>query len=198
MSGAGNQNRRPINNRDFPIINFRLFASVCDCTGYSSETEESGKTLRDYISGNYETTSCLKEQLLVSWCYKYSKLRGEMYQNTLVGSLGKRPSKTQDLVDGAVWKCTLRNFINCWTFRSQFELSAKPVLIFPTWCLQFSETKQNMKMACVVFAFLIKALQNADQKPIGSGPAYRVQCTLPPQPIYQALLFDFSRVWFRD
>ena len=75
--------------------------------GYSYETEDSGKTLRDYISGNYQTTSCLKEELLVSWYYKYSKLYGEMY--TLVGSLGKRPSKTQDLVDWAGWKCTLRN-----------------------------------------------------------------------------------------
>ena len=24
------------------------------------------------------------------------------------------------------------------------------------------------------------------------------QCTLPPRPIYQTLLFDFSRVWFQD
>ena len=40
-------------------------------------------------------------------------------------------------------------------------------------------------------AFLINARQNADQKPIGSAPAYWAQCTLPPQPVYQTLLFDF-------
>ena len=47
-------------------------------------------------------------------------------------------------------------------------------------------------------AFLINAHQNVNQKPIGSAPAYQAQCTLPTQPIYQTLLFDFSRVWFRD
>ena len=34
-------------------------------------------------------------------------------------------------------------------------------------------------------AFLIDAHQNANQKPIGSAPAYRAQCTLPPQPIFR-------------
>jgi len=47
-------------------------------------------------------------------------------------------------------------------------------------------------------AFPINAHQNANQKPIGSAPSYRAQCTLPPQPMCQTLLFDFSRVWFRD
>ena len=32
---------------------------------------------------------------------------------------------------------------------------------------------------------------------IGSAPAYRAQCTLPPHPIYQTHVFDFSRVWFQ-
>ena len=32
--------------------------------------------------------------------------------------------------------------------------------------------------------------KNVNQKPIGSAPAYRAQCTLPPQPIYQILLFE--------
>ena len=27
---------------------------------------------------------------------------------------------------------------------------------------------------------------------------FTAQCTLPPYPIYQTLLLDFSRVWFRD
>ena len=30
-----------------------------------------------------------------------------------------------------------------------------------------------------------------NQKPIGSVTAYQAQCTLPPHPIYQTLLFDF-------
>ena len=64
--------------------------------------------------------------------------------------------------------------------------------------LQRSKTKQNAKTCLVWLAFLINAHQNANQKPIGSAPAYRAQCTLPPQPIYQTRLFDFSRVWFRD
>ena len=33
---------------------------------------------------------------------------------------------------------------------------------------------------------------------IGSAPAYRVRCALPPHPIYQTLLFNFLRIWFRD
>jgi len=32
---------------------------------------------------------------------------------------------------------------------------------------------------------------------IESAPSYQAQCTLPTHPIYQILLFDFSRVWFR-
>ena len=113
-----------------------------------------------------------------------------------------RKIEKEGLVNGVGWKCTLRNFINCRTFRSQFELSAEPdthksVLIFPAWCLQISETELNAK-TLVRLAFLINAHQNANQKPIGSAPACRVQCTLPPQLIYQTLLFDFSRVWFQD
>ena len=42
-------------------------------------------------------------------------------------------------------------------------------------------------------AFLISAHQNANQKPIRSVPSYRAQCILPPQPIYQTLVFDFQR-----
>ena len=55
-----------------------------------------------------------------------------------------------------------------------------------------------MKTVLVRLVFPINAHQNANQKPIGSAPSYRVQCTLPPQPMCQTLLFDFSRVWFRD
>ena len=40
-------------------------------------------------------------------------------------------------------------------------------------------------------ALLINAHQNDNQKPIGSAPAYRAQCTLPPQLIYQTLLSIF-------
>ena len=47
-------------------------------------------------------------------------------------------------------------------------------------------------------AFPINAHQNANQKPIRSAPSYRAQCTLPPRPMCQTLLFNFSRVWFRD
>ena len=55
-----------------------------------------------------------------------------------------------------------------------------------------------MKTVLVRLAFPINAHRNANQKPIGSAPSYRVQCTLPPRPMCQTLLFDFSRVWFRD
>ena len=58
--------------------------------------------------------------------------------------------------------------------------------------------KQNGKTATMWLGFSINAHQNADQNPIGSAPAYQVQCTLPPQPIYQTLLSDFLRVWLRD
>ena len=108
------------------------------------------------------------------------------------------------LVNGAGWKCTLRNVrkfckvgrVFCWT-RHPYKRSTG---IFPAWrlhSLQLSKTKQNEKMALVRLAFPINAHQNAIQKPIRSAPTYRAQCTLPPQPIYQTF-FNFSRVWFRD
>ena len=84
----------------------------------------------------------------------------------------------------------------CWT-RQPYKCSTS---IFPTWglhSLQLSKMKQNEKTALVHLAFPINAHQNAIQKPIGSVPAYRAQCTLPPQLIYQTLLFNFLRVWFR-
>ena len=43
---------------------------------------------------------------------------------------------------------------------------------------ELSKTKQNAKTVLVRLAH-----QNANQKPIRSAPAYRAQCTLPPQPI---------------
>ena len=74
----------------------------------------------------------------------------------------------------------------CWT-RHPYKRS-----IFPTSRLQLSKTKQNTKTVLMWLAFPI----NTNQKPIGSAPALRAQCTLSPQPIYQTLLFNFSRVWF--
>ena len=50
--------------------------------------------------------------------------------------------------------------------------------------------KQNTKTVLVRLAIPIDAHQNANQKPIGSVPAYQAQCTLLPQPIYQTLLFE--------
>ena len=98
----------------------------------------------------------------------------------------------------------LGNFINCkhcrvfcWA-RHLYKCSTG---IFPTWrlhSLHLSKTKQNEKTALVRLVFPINAHQNANQKPIGNVPAYRAQCTLPPQPIYQTLLLNFLRVWFRD
>ena len=80
----------------------------------------------------------------------------------------------------------------CWT-RHPYKHS-----IFPAWRLQLSKTKQNTKTVLVQLAFPINAHQKANQKPIGSALANWVQCTLPPHPIYQTHVFDFSRVWFRD
>ena len=68
----------------------------------------------------------------------------------------------------------------------------RSVPIFPA--LVFTAFK-NMKTALPRLAFPINTHQNANQNPIESAPAYRVQCT---QPIYQTLLFDFLRVWLRD
>ena len=105
---------------------------------------------------------------------------------------------------GSVHCRMLGNFINCkvcrvfcWT-RHPYKHSTG---IFPAWrlhSLQLSKTKQNEKTALVRLAFPITAHQNAIQKPIESAPAYLAQCTLPPQPIYQTLLFNFLRVRFRD
>ena len=103
------------------------------------------------------------------------------------------------------WKCTLRNVRKLlivepsvasrafWRTRHMQKHSNLIRLV-----LQHSKTNQNAKTALVRLAFLINAHQNANQKPIGSVPAYRVQCILPPQPICQTLLFDISRVWFWD
>ena len=64
----------------------------------------------------------------------------------------------------------------CWT-RHTYKRS-----IFPALCSQHYKTKQNTKTVLVRLAFPINAHQNANQKPIGSAPSYRAQCTLPPQP----------------
>ena len=64
--------------------------------------------------------------------------------------------------------------------------------IFPAWCLQLSKTKQNANTVLVRLAFPITAHQNANQKPMGSAPAYQVRYTLPPQTIYQTLLSIFQ------
>ena len=82
------------------------------------------------------------------------------------------------------------------------EFSAEPdtstnVLSFSL-AVQLSKTKQNVKTVLVRLPFPINAHQNANQKPIGSAPSYQAQCTLPLRPMCQTLLFDFSRVWFRD
>ena len=47
-------------------------------------------------------------------------------------------------------------------------------------------------MVLVQLAIPINAHQNANKKSIGSAPAYRAQCTLPPYPIYQTL----APFWF--
>ena len=57
-------------------------------------------------------------------------------------------------------------------------------------CLVQQKTFGNANRTRTIFP--INAHQNVNQKPIGSTPAYRAQCTLPPQPIYQTLLFDGS------
>ena len=104
----------------------------------------------------------------------------------------------EGLVNGVGWKCTLqnvRNFINCQTCKAcrVFCWTRYPYKcsIFPAWRLQPSEKKQKAKMVLVRLAFPINAHQNANQKPIGSAPAHRAQCTLPSQPIYQTLLSIF-------
>ena len=58
--------------------------------------------------------------------------------------------------------------------------------------------KQPTCFFSVRLAFPINAHQNANQKPIGSAPSYRAQCTLPPQPMCQTLLFDLVLVKCRQ
>ena len=54
-----------------------------------------------------------------------------------------------------------------------------------------------MKMALVEFPK--KCRSNAGQRPIPSAPAYRHTVQFHPSPFsYQALLFNFMRVWFPD
>ena len=79
-----------------------------------------------------------------------------------------------------------------WRIRHSQKRSNLTLLV-----LQLSKTKQNVKTALVWLAFRINAHQNANQKPIGTVPAYRAQCTLPPQPIwFTRPSFWFLRVWF--
>ena len=119
--------------------------------------------------------------------------------------LGARPSKNRKGGSGKrgrveVYTAKCKELLN---LAKPVEFSAEPdtrtnFLSSSAWCLQLSKMKQNAKTAIVRLGFPINAHLNANQKPIGSAPSYRTQCTLPPQPIYQTLLFDFSRVWFRD
>ena len=69
------------------------------------------------------------------------------------------------------------------------EFSAEPdtrtnVPSFPLGVYSFLKQSKTVLMW---LAIPINAHQNANQKPIGSAPAYQVQYTLPPQPIYQTL-----------
>ena len=61
--------------------------------------------------------------------------------------------------------------------RALWKTRHRSVRILPAWFYSFptewSKTRRQL-------AFLINAHQNANQKPIGSVPAYRTQCTLPP------------------
>ena len=79
-------------------------------------------------------------------------------------------------------------------FAKPVEFSAEPDMykrsIFPAWCSQHYKMKQNAKTVLVRLAFPINAHQNANQKPVGSVPSYRAQCTVPPQPMCQTLLFE--------
>ena len=126
-------------------------------------------------------------------------------QSRLVSEPDPRKIEKEGLAHRLGWKCTLRNVRNlviaelckaCRVFcrtRHTYKRS-----LFPAWCSQHYKTTQNAKTVLVRLAFPINAQKNANQKPIGSAPSYRVQCTFPPQPMCQTLLFDFSRVWFRD
>ena len=110
----------------------------------------------------------------------------------------------EGLVNEVGWKCTLRNVrrllivepsVASWAFwrtRHVQKCSNLTRLV-----LQHSKTNQNAKTALVQLAFLINAHQNANQKPIGSAPAYRAQCTSTPADLPDPP-FQFSRVWFRD
>ena len=73
----------------------------------------------------------------------------------------------------------------CWTRHSQ-----KHSNLFRSMFHSFIQQSKTQKRHSL--AFPINTHQNANQKPIRSAPAYQVQCTLPSQPIYQTLLFDFS------
>ena len=111
----------------------------------------------------------------------------------IVSELDPRNIGKLGLVNGIVWKCTLRNVILiaesckacrvlCWT-RPRTN-----VLSFSLGVYSFL-TKQNVKT--VSCGYISISHQNVNQKSIGSALVHQAQCTLP-------LLFDFVRVWFRD
>ena len=82
------------------------------------------------------------------------------------------------------------------------EFSAEPdmrtdVLSFPLGVYSFLKRSKHEGGSRAI-SISNKRHQNANQQPIGSAPAYQAQCTLPPCPIYQTLLFNFSRVWFQE
>ena len=103
-------------------------------------------------------------------------------------SLGTRPSKNRKgLVIQLGWKCTLRPV---WR-RTNSDWLLISILMCVYWKC---EPHENAGEDRLVQQKTLQALQGSAINKIPNI----LQCTLPPRPVYQTLLSDFSRVWLQD
>ena len=107
-------------------------------------------------------------------------------------SLGARPLKNRKGESGKqggveVYTVECSEFYYLLNLAKPVEFFAEPdtrtsVLSFPLSVYSFLKRSKKTKMVLVRLAHPINAHHNVNQKPIGSAPAYWVQCTLPPHP----------------
>ena len=121
----------------------------------------------------------------------------------LVSEQDPRKTKKEGLVNRLRWKCTLRPVCRRTSdWHSDVHLlemlTACTRAVF-TFCfiLESYKTKRvRLEHFCesVVLQTALLATEGSTINKIPNIP----QCTLPLHPVHQTLLFDFSRVWFRD
>ena len=125
---------------------------------------------------------------------------------SLVSEPDPQKIEKEGLVNGMGWKCTPSLVYSCtsdWLLISilmcnYIGIANRTRTVF-TFCFVLESCKhQAVRIECLYLCLVqqktLQALQGSVSNKIPNIP----QCTLPPHPVYQTLLSDFSRFWLRD